>query len=183
MDALEYYIEAFSHLHTAKIRGRKAPHKAVLLISIMDLVSMGAIDSTEIELTDDLVNTFKFWWEFYAKSIHGFTPDIGKPFYHMQHESFWQLSERTATIIEGMAAESLSLRNKEKVSYAVNALRNKYSCALIDFKLLELMKDKETCKILRQVLVKNYLSDDSYDSTPSLPTFIGIASILMTLAA
>ncbi len=35
---LRHYIDAFSSLHTAKVKGRKAPHKAVLLLAIIDLI-------------------------------------------------------------------------------------------------------------------------------------------------
>ena len=35
---LRHYIDAFSSLYTAKVKGRKAPHKAVLLLAIIDLI-------------------------------------------------------------------------------------------------------------------------------------------------
>ena len=41
-----YYLGLFSSLHTAKIVGKQAPHKAVLLLSIMDLVEAGIITYT-----------------------------------------------------------------------------------------------------------------------------------------
>ena len=55
MNNLKDYIEAFSHLHTAKVKRRKAPHKAVLLLAIMDLVESKVIRYPWIELTDELV--------------------------------------------------------------------------------------------------------------------------------
>lgn len=39
---MNQYSTACSSLHTAKIAGKQAPHKAVLLLSIMDLVEAGA---------------------------------------------------------------------------------------------------------------------------------------------
>ena len=38
MMELRHYIVAFSSLHTAKVKGHKAPHKAVLLLAIIDLI-------------------------------------------------------------------------------------------------------------------------------------------------
>ena len=39
MNELNHYLKAFSSLHTAKIKGRRAPHKAVLLLAIIEPVS------------------------------------------------------------------------------------------------------------------------------------------------
>ena len=38
MIELTHYIDAFSSLHTAKLKGHKAPHKAVLLLAIIDFI-------------------------------------------------------------------------------------------------------------------------------------------------
>lgn len=82
------YVEAFSHLHTAKVKGRKAPHKAVLLLAIIDLVESNVIRCPQIELTDELVKQFREVWRRYLGQSAVFTPDIAKPFFHMQHEPF-----------------------------------------------------------------------------------------------
>ena len=43
------YTSQFSSLNTARITGKNAPHKAVLLLTIMDLVQAGVINSTRID--------------------------------------------------------------------------------------------------------------------------------------
>lgn len=58
MFELRHYIETFSHFHTAKVKGHKAPHKAVLLLAIIDLVEEEVIVSPRIELPDELVDKF-----------------------------------------------------------------------------------------------------------------------------
>ena len=73
MNNLKDYIEAFSHLHTAKVKRRKAPHKAVLLLAIMDLVECNFIRNPRIELTDELVRKFNSVWKRYlgeSSSLH-----------------------------------------------------------------------------------------------------------------
>ena len=55
---LRHYIDAFSSLHTAKVKGHKAPHKAVLLLAIIDLVEENMILSPYIRLTDRLNEKF-----------------------------------------------------------------------------------------------------------------------------
>ena len=48
------YINQFSSLHVNKQRGQIAPHKAMLLLSVMDLVANGSINSNKIEFSEKL---------------------------------------------------------------------------------------------------------------------------------
>lgn len=55
---LQYYSNLFGHLHTARRFGRPAPHKAILLLSVIDLVENGTIKSPHIPLSDELIKAF-----------------------------------------------------------------------------------------------------------------------------
>lgn len=59
MFELSHYIEAFSHLRTAKVKERKAPHKAVMIMAIMELVESGHITTNVIYLDKELKDKFK----------------------------------------------------------------------------------------------------------------------------
>lgn len=48
---MNIYTTAFSSLHTAKIAGKQAPHKAVLMLSIVDLVEDGVTSPRRIAST------------------------------------------------------------------------------------------------------------------------------------
>lgn len=67
MDSTAICIQQLTHLSSAVIMGRKAPHKAVLLLAIMDLVESGEITSPEIVLTEKLEETFSVEWNKYSK--------------------------------------------------------------------------------------------------------------------
>lgn len=90
MMELRHYIDAFSSLHTAKVKGHNAPHKAVLLLAIIDLIEEELIMTPYIDLSDELVERFNDIWHKYLGTSAIFTPDICKPYFHMQHESFWR---------------------------------------------------------------------------------------------
>lgn len=94
MNELNHYLEVFSSLHTAKIKGHRAPHKAVLLLPIIDLVEKAEITFPRVRLTDSLCHKFIAVWKRYVGESFIFTADISKPFCHMQHESFWCLVEQ-----------------------------------------------------------------------------------------
>ena len=56
---LEYYKDCFSSLNTMKKCGKPAPHKALLLLSIIDLIERGVITDCRVPLSDDLMRQFK----------------------------------------------------------------------------------------------------------------------------
>ena len=59
MDAKAVCLQQISHLSTAIVMGRQAPHKAVLLLAILDLVETGEITTTLIMLTRQLEDAFR----------------------------------------------------------------------------------------------------------------------------
>ena len=93
MMELRHYIVAFSSLHTAKVKGHKAPHKAVLLLAIIDLIEEKLIMTPYIDLSDELVERFNDIWHKYLGTSAIFTPDICKPYFHMQHDLFGDWSK------------------------------------------------------------------------------------------
>lgn len=175
---VDYYKYHFSRLHTAKVKGRLAPHKAVLLIAVMRLVERGVINSPEIELLDELVAEFKSVWEEKVPASCPFSCSIGQPFFHMQHEPFWRLLEYEEDY--NIVAEELGLYTNETKempgSYSTNAIRKKFRCAMIDRQLYEVLSDADNRKILEDILVKKYLTyDPPHNYRKSMTAVIGAA--------
>lgn len=186
MQELEYYTDLFAHLHTAQRFGRPAPHKAILLLSVIDLVEKGTINSPIIPLSDELVKVFQANRKYYLGALRLYNPDIGKPFFHLQHESFWRLRDRVESH-STMAAETIStLQNAEKKelprgSYSMKALRQAFCWAEIDPNLYHLLQNQEARGRLRVVLISTYLQNQpiSRDSLSKL----SVVSALMYLLA
>lgn len=164
------YIDHFSSLHTAKIAGKQAPHKAVLLLSIMDMVEAGIITSPRIELSEALEGTFARVWKRYIGSSIIFTPKVATPFWHLQNEPFYRLYMNNGQLINGGTGR-----------YSISWLReNTY--AMLDDKLFHLTQDENARAELRVTLVSTYLKglNISTDSVLSLATLFGL---FMQLAA
>ena len=157
---VKYYLYHFACLHTARYKGKAAPHKAILLLAVMNLVERGSISSPEVELTDELVDEFKkIWIEKLPKSCP-FSCDISKPYFHMQHEPFWHLLEHKEE--HNMVTEELGLYSSETKlmakTYTVNAMREKFQCAIIDRDLLDIMQNENDRKQLEDLLIAKYLT-------------------------
>lgn len=167
------YLTYFSSLHTAKIAGKQAPHKAVLLLSIMDLVEAGIITSTRIELSEALEGTFARVWKRYIGSSIIFTPKVATPFWHLQNEPFYRLYMNNGQLISGGTGR-----------YSISWLwENTY--AMIDPELLALMQDTNARAELRTVLIGQYLQGlhADVDGKALASAFITILGMMLQTAA
>ena len=184
---LSHYINAFSSLHTAKVKGHKAPHKAVLLLSVIDMVEERSVASPHIRLTDELVKRFHEVWHRYLGNSAVFTPDIAKPFFHMQHEPFWRLVEKSRSRPMMVAEDGASDMNgvkKElpKGRYSVSAMRDAFAYAEIDGALFRLLQNADARAMLRVILINTYLTNQPTKTMPNLNALLAALQLLALVA-
>lgn len=148
MNDFNNYRTAFTSLHTAKSHGKPAPHKALLLLTVIDMVESGQICEGRIELTDQLEQRFNALFRKYIGKSLLFRPDVCKPYYHMLHECFWHLIPKDGHV----AVKS------EDVRYSKNWLNNEFSHAQLDAELFELLHDEGVRAQLRVLLISTYLT-------------------------
>lgn len=178
MNCLKDYIQAFTHLHTAKVKGHKAPHKAILLLSIIDLVESNVIRYPQIELSDELIERFNYIWSRYLGESSIFTPDITKPYFHMQHEPFWKLVEKydiDAMLVaedEPWSKDKYEKKNLPKGNYTIKSMRNAFEFAEIDDALFQLLQNADVRAILRVILINEYLTNQPTKTMPNLTQLI-----------
>ena len=150
MNDIDNYSTFFSSLHTNKRLGIPAPHKAVLLLSMIDLIEYGVITKNEIELSERLQQQFKHNWDRYVGRSVVFKPLIGTPFFHLHSEPFWRLVP-----FEGGEVRIQEL--KKSNPYSVGTMRKNFRGAKIDAELFNLLRDEDARAKLRVVLISTYL--------------------------
>lgn len=138
---LQHYCELFQRLHTAVISGQKAPHKAVLLLSVIELIEEKTISSPCIPLSDDLISRFNRNWKAHVHSDK-FSPTITTPYWHLQNESFWRLNTYDGSEL--------------KKTYSEKYLRE-YTFAIIDIDLFELLKEAGNAVRFKEIILDTYL--------------------------
>jgi len=173
-----HYVNAFSNLHTAKMKGHKAPHKAVLLLAIIDLVEDGTIATPRIVLSDELIDRFNKVWHHYLGISAIFSPDITKPFFHMQHERFWRLVEFAESDLS-MVAEFYPYVEGHKQTKdlstganSIKAMRNTFQFAEIDGLLFQLLQNADARAMLRVILINEYLTNQPTKTMPNITQLI-----------
>lgn len=90
---MERYVELFASLRTQVQEGKPAPHKAILLLSMIDLIASGEIKTNRIDMSSALIKQFKWNWKIFVNDERGNNSKlIRTPFKHMGSEDFWNVS-------------------------------------------------------------------------------------------
>jgi putative restriction endonuclease len=144
LEPLKKYLHAFQKLHIDRSHGI-APHKPILLLSILQLYQDKKISNNRIFLTPELVATFKSIWSLLVITRHDCR--ISYPFYYMKSEIFWKLIPRPGF-------ENIDQMGSIVKSFA--SLNSAIDYAEITEDLCWLMNDPHSNLVLQQHLLNEY---------------------------
>ena len=154
----QHYAGEFSQLHVKVTFGQRAPHKAILLLSVIDLIETGVITSNRIYFTRELESQFHHNWIRYVAYLEGHSARAATPFFHLSYEPFWSLILKPGSRkTEKELADARIYMNPDKMNEAIE-------CAIIDNDLFELLQDSVVRAKLRVVLISKYCCLDSCNS-------------------
>ncbi|MBL4746669.1 MAG: HNH endonuclease [Flavobacteriaceae bacterium] len=159
VQALEIYTKYFYKLKRATNKGLpKAPHKPLLLLSIIQLIKAKKITSSRIFISPELVLVFKANWNLFVNSKH--VPNFSLPFFHLRSEPFWNLTAKIASRTNIHTIKSISSLKK---------LADTVAFAEIDTALFHLLNNDETNAMMENLLLSHYF-DTNKLSNPTLKT-------------
>lgn len=156
-ELLQKYIKAFKKLRIDRAHGI-APHKPIMLISVLQTFQNGINNEQRIYITPELVALFKSNWNSLVTSNHDCR--FALPFYHLTSDKFWKLIPKPG--FENILQLSASMRSFANLNFAVD-------CAIIDEDLYELIKDKKSNELLTQFLLDEYFTNSkaNYNNSTS----------------
>jgi putative restriction endonuclease len=150
------YIYQFSHLRRAPnsvfndATKRRAPHKPILLLAVLDLVHRGVITTPFIDIGDDLVELNELFNLYWRRVVPvGQTSSIAFPFSRLDREPFWQLVPQSREIITPAIINNTS---------SVSNLRKYALGAKLDDELFLIMQSCEGREALREALLASCFS-------------------------
>lgn len=135
---LAEYKFLFSMMSVNKKGTYRAPHKPILLLTVIDLIEMGAITTPLVDPSDVLESQFKKNWGKYVADELPFNCQMNYPFYHLASSPFWKMVK--------------SPDYEERKEYSMGAVRKCFVGALLDEDLFELMQTERGRQELRAVL-------------------------------
>src|SRR5512138_3059906 len=106
----QQWLERLYNLRRDKSGSHERPHKPALLLAILDLVDKGRVTHNEIPLNEDLVKTFRRYFDIVRQRDD--KPSIENPFYFLSGDGFWTLqsSGRSRLYEPGNATSPPSMR-------------------------------------------------------------------------
>lgn len=121
-----------------------APHKPLLLLSVIDLLRQGQIFENKIFPSPGLAEVFlKYWSRVVVNRTHNFA----MPFFHLQGDKFWHLRANP-----GKEERLKSARRIRKVSDLLEIVNH----ATLDADLFVLLTNQRNREVIRQTLVDKY---------------------------
>lgn len=145
---LEDYSKEFACLSVGVVNGRKLPHKAILLISIMHLIETGAIEENKIPLDKEISSVFVSTWKTYFNDAK--VPSVWTPFWYMKSEPFWHFK---AAESEDVLCTLLSFAGHPSIGQMRSVIKH----AFFDDVLFYYMQTERNRKQLKEVLLKTYI--------------------------
>jgi putative restriction endonuclease len=150
------YFKAFSKLRSDNSPARwpamtnhRAPHKPFLLLAVMDLISLGIIQTNLIEFKAELIDTFDLYWVKVMGTEKKASPIL--PFYHLTSDGFWHLVP-----VPGMEQPLSAIRQIR----SVGQLHQLVVGARLDDTLFQSLLNENERDELRRVLIETYFAPD-----------------------
>ncbi|MDF0552591.1 HNH endonuclease [Kamptonema sp. UHCC 0994] len=144
---LAYYSDCFSQIKVYKNQkqGGEALNQPVLLLSVIDLIAQGLIQDNLIPISDELINTFKKYWDLLTSDPFE-SSDFALPFFHLKNRKpkFWYL--KFSEQYDGGRPQT------------INTLKQAVDHAKIDEELFYLLKDADARKELIDTLITAWFS-------------------------
>lgn len=154
---IDDYCREFAMLSVGISGGRKLPHKALVLLSVMDLIEEGCINRNRIELDRVIVHRFSELWQRFIGNVK--CPSVWTPFWYLKSESFWHFKSNGD---EGLLEGLLNFAGHP----SIGQMRSVIKYAYLDDALFNFIQNDKDRKQLRDVLLSTYLYvQDAEDSS------------------
>ncbi|MGL5924579.1 HNH endonuclease [Chroococcidiopsis sp.] len=145
---LNYYASKFTKLRVDRAHGSVAPHKPILLLSVIELIEQGLLRHNQIPLSAELVAAFLKLWQQLGSTTHN--ADIGMPFFHLRSDGFWHFRPNPG--FEALLSSGAKVR-------AVGVLRQAVEYAYLDDELFELFQQPTSRNLLINTLLNSWFAD------------------------
>ena len=146
------YIETFKNLKTNNKWGRKSSHKAVLMLTVIEMYEKNILTDNEIPYDETLKTTFLKVWNRVLPDEPLFHSEAYLPFWYLQSDSFWHIIP-----VRGKE-DILSLMRDNNLKPSEAKLSDSVKYAELDEDLYFLMTLPSGRSSLKMVLLENYTS-------------------------
>ncbi|WP_293298569.1 HNH endonuclease [Pedobacter sp. UBA4863] len=146
--ALSTYAKAFAKLKRGGTKYGAAPHKPILLLSIIELIEKNIVTDNRVFVDAQLVGTFKENWLLLVNTAH--QEDFTQPFYYLQNE---RVAGQGYWFLQSMPGCQINAHIK-----SVSVLASVCAYGYLAADLWLLLNDAVSRAYLKQVLLATYFA-------------------------
>lgn len=146
------YIETFAKLSPNTKYARKSPHKAILLLAVIDMYESQLLSNNEIRYNEKLINTYTKIWNTVQPGKAALFSEAYVPYWYMENENFWHVVPRKGK------KDILTLLRDPTVTPSESKLADSIDYAELDEDLYFLMTLSSGRSSLKRVLLENHTS-------------------------
>lgn len=159
MQPLKYWSNRLVSLKQGGTPSGKAPHKPVLLLSLIDLVEDLALTNNRIPIDNFLFEKFKLNWKLLVNTPN--KCDITLPVYHLQNERFWKVINKDLTPLT-------------KKPSSENQILKKIAFGKFDDNLWQFISQPNLRPLFRMVILDYYFQEtkEKYLALQPAPSYI-----------
>ncbi|HHJ20433.1 MAG TPA: DUF3883 domain-containing protein [Gammaproteobacteria bacterium] len=139
--SLNRYEKQFTELNVNRTQGHRSPHKACLLLAVIDLVADGSIKDNHIYFDDKLKKKFTSYFNRFRNEQDRDKPHL--PFFHLRSESFWHHRVRP---------DQMASYGSLSTASGPGVIEKHINYAYLDEELFELLKNQFVRKYLAATL-------------------------------
>lgn len=144
MNKLDSYIKKLKKLNRSNTKYGKAPHKPILLITIIELIEKSIITDNKVFITPDIITSFRDNWDLLVKTKN--VPDFTLPFFHLKGDKIWK-----SFLIDGS-------EQKQYIG-GFNKFKSIVDYGKIDIELYFILENRESRLILLMQLLEYYFPE------------------------
>lgn len=139
-------ITTITHLRRSPTKYGWAPHKPVLLLTLIELLDRGLVNDNKFVVNDLLLDSFEKQWKHHVNTKH--VMDIQKLFFHLQNDAFageplWRTISYSGEVLH-------------KPFYGKKAFFENVQYGQLHPKVYTLLSNHEHRKLIRQILTDIY---------------------------
>lgn len=151
------YIDLLRNLSTNNKYSRKSPHKAILLITVIEMYEKGLLSENIIRYDEQLKRQFENVWRKVLHEENLFQSSAYLPYWYMQNERFWHIVPKKSR------EDILSLFRDNHVKPSEKKLYECVDYAELDDDLYFLMTIPSGRSSLKRVLLESYTNMSEHE--------------------
>lgn len=140
---LSYYLNKIEKLRIDRTHGSPAPHKPLLILTLIDQLEEDKFVNNRIEPTPGFVENFLKYWHLVRLE----SPRIFLPFFHLKSDKFWHLHAHSGN--EKLLGQ---IRQMNSMSHLASIVEY----ASLDEELFLLLHSVEAREAIRQKILETY---------------------------